>query len=89
MTYRSALNKPNIEPLALPFSEACAIAGHGRDKGYRKLKDGCWQSFMDDGTRMVTWESLKADQARLLAECDGKFERAALRGQSQEESTSA
>jgi hypothetical protein len=80
MSFRST-SKPNLEPLALPFSEACSASGHGRDKGYDKLKDGRWESYMDGGTRMVTLASIKADQARMLAVDNGKFKRSNCRGQ--------
>jgi hypothetical protein len=80
VSYRTT-NKPTIEPLVLPFSEACQASGHGRDKGYDKLKDGRWESYMDGGTRMVTVASIKADQARMLAQSEGKFKRAPLRSQ--------
>jgi hypothetical protein len=81
MVSRSA-HKP--APLAIPFTEACASNGHGRDKGYTKIKGGRWESYMDGGTRMVVYESMKRDQARMLAERDAKFDRAPMRGQSEE-----
>jgi hypothetical protein len=80
MTSRTT-HKPGFEPLALPLSEACAAAGHGRDKGYEKIKAGRWVSYLDGGSRMVTVESIKADQAAQVAVADGQFVRGNYRGQ--------
>ena len=57
-----------IEPFAVPLKEAMRLTGiRSRTKFYELIDRGEVDSFLDGGARMVTWESLKKRQERLLA----------------------
>jgi hypothetical protein len=70
-----------VEPLNVPVRKVGPMCGHGHDKTYKLIKDGEYKSFVDGGQRMVTMASIKARQARLIAETGGAFTPAPFRGQ--------
>jgi hypothetical protein len=76
------LKKTDVERLAVPLKEACAMAGHSHDLGYSKAKDGRWETYLDGGKRMVTMRSLKADMEAQIAKQRGGFVAADFHGHS-------
>jgi len=78
--------KTKTAPFAVRFSQACRDDAIGRDKGYALCKSGEWESYLDNGSRMVTIRSIEARRQRLLHQ-GGKFKRAPLRGQSPQTAT--
>jgi hypothetical protein len=67
------LRKSEVERLAVPFKQACEMAGHSHDLGYTKAKDGRWETYLDGGKRMVTMRSITADMERQIAKQRGGF----------------
>ena len=62
-----------IEPLAVSVAEACRIIDCGRETLYTLMRSGEVESYLDGASRKITYASIKARHARLLAAQKNSF----------------
>jgi hypothetical protein len=66
-----------IPVLAVKLKIACLVSGFRETKGRKLIDKGEWDSYMDDGVRMVTMASIHRRLARLLTENRSNTEKTA------------
>jgi hypothetical protein len=70
MSDKSPIVSP-VQPFAVRPKVGAQLAGVGLTKFYEQLNAGEYETFTEDGIRMITVRSIFERQQRLLAEANG------------------